>query len=492
MLVNFYRHERGRNVLREVLGPALRDILADGDLDVRTDPVEVYKTWINQTESRSGFKSSLPYDVSPEDALSHPEVRRRVDIAVVNLHNLTQRILKAITSNINKLPYGLRYTAKVLGDTLRSTFPAASEDDVYKVLCNLVYYRFMNPAIVAPDAFDVLEPSGVPGGLRPERRRLLGSAARLLQRAATGELFLGSGEHVAALNRYVTHAHATFRKFVRRVCDVPNPSQHFRMDEYSETLIVSRPLVYISLGELLNTHKLLLEHRDALCPEPSDQLRLLLADVGPIPTLQELVGTATTTAPGTRSISSIMMQLMADVIRTQPGDTLADVLRAAVSPDQELRHKELMHRRIAQDANTPDKMKRRRSTLATTSLSLEEKKRKIGRSVRRLEALGILPATRGHERILKMIAQDVRNQRVHRRRRGGELVKLGQTLHGLRDKSNFLGQQADYYGHYIASFAQLHESRSSTPIYRLSYTATRLHEKGVLLEIQDLPSTQCI
>lgn len=45
------------------------------------------------------------------------------------------------------------------------------------------------------------------------------------------------------------------RKFVRRVCEVPNPSQHFRMDEYSETLIVSRPLVYISLGELLNTHK---------------------------------------------------------------------------------------------------------------------------------------------------------------------------------------------------------------------------------------------
>lgn len=80
-----------------------------------------------------------------------------------------------------------------------------------QVLCNLVYYRFMNPAIVAPDAFDVLEPSGVPGGLRPERRRLLGSAARLLQRAATGEPFLGSGEHVAALNRYVTHAHATFR-----------------------------------------------------------------------------------------------------------------------------------------------------------------------------------------------------------------------------------------------------------------------------------------
>lgn len=48
--------------------------------------------------------SSLPYDVSPAEALSHPEVQRRVEVAVVNLRNLTDRVLKAITSNLSKLP----------------------------------------------------------------------------------------------------------------------------------------------------------------------------------------------------------------------------------------------------------------------------------------------------------------------------------------------------------------------------------------------------
>lgn len=45
------------------------------------------------------------------------------------------------------------------------------------------------------------------------------------------------------------------RKFLVSVCDVPDPQDRFNMDEFSELLIVNKPLVYISVGELLNTHK---------------------------------------------------------------------------------------------------------------------------------------------------------------------------------------------------------------------------------------------
>lgn len=48
--------------------------------------------------------SSLPYEVSPAEALSHPEVRRRVEVAVVNLRSLTDRVLGAITSSLSSLP----------------------------------------------------------------------------------------------------------------------------------------------------------------------------------------------------------------------------------------------------------------------------------------------------------------------------------------------------------------------------------------------------
>ncbi len=56
MLVSFYRHARGQNALKDVLGPAIRDVLQDRSLNIRSDPVEIYKSWVNQSESQTGQK----------------------------------------------------------------------------------------------------------------------------------------------------------------------------------------------------------------------------------------------------------------------------------------------------------------------------------------------------------------------------------------------------------------------------------------------------
>ncbi|XP_069032658.1 ras GTPase-activating-like protein IQGAP3 [Embiotoca jacksoni] len=533
MLVNFYRHARGQNALREALGPALQDVLLDRTLSIRTDPLDVYKTWINQTETQTGHKSSLPYEVSPEVALSHPEVQRRIDIAIINLKNLTDRVLKAITSNLHKLPYGLRYTAKVLRDALKAKFPEASEDDLYKIVGNLVYYRYMNPAIVAPDGFDVVDRSAG-SALQPEQRHILGSIARMLQHGAANKHFHGDGEHVRALNQYISQTHSQFRRFLLSVCDVPEPEDRFSMDQYSELLIVNRPVVYISVSELLNTHKLLLEHQEVLCPDPSDALKLILKDLGPVPTLQELIGESSSADPGSESAGSQISktevsltltnkfdifndsddkpdarglllstkQLIIDVIRTQSGDSLSDILRTTTSRDQEVCHDWLIQRRALQDARTPEKMKRNQSLVANGNLSLEEKKRKILRSLRRLEGLGVLKPPRTENQILQMVAKDIRQQRVHRQRRGAELLKLRQTLSSLQEKSSFHSEQVDYYRHYITSCLdnltakskstnkKAADSKGKKKLPALSYSAARLQEKGVLLEIEDLPTTQ--
>ncbi|CAJ1061313.1 ras GTPase-activating-like protein IQGAP3 [Xyrichtys novacula] len=526
MLVNFYRHARGQNALRDALGPALKDVLQDRTISIRTDPVEVYKTWINQTETQTGTKSSLPYDVTPEDALGHPEVQRRIDVAIINLKNLTDRVLKAITSNLHKLPYGLRYTAKVLRDALRDKFPEAQDDDLYKIVGNLVYYRYMNPAVVAPDGFDIVDRSAG-SALQSEQRHILGSIARMLQHAAANKHFHGDGYHVRVLNQYITQTHSRFRKFLSCVCDVPEPEDRFNMDEFSELLIVHKPVVYISVGELLNTHKLLLEHQQVLCPDPSDPLRQLLNDLGPVRTLQELTGELSAD-PGSESKTEVSLmltnkfdvfnesddkqdaralllstkQLIIDIIRTQPGDSLSQILRASASHDQQACHDWLVQRRARQDARTPDKLKRNQSLVANGNLSLEEKKRKIVRSLRRLEGLGALRPPQTENQILTMIAKDIRQQRLHRQRRGTELQKLRQTLGSLQVKSNFHSEQVDFYRHYITSCLdnltasskstnkKAAESKGKKKLPALSYSAARLQEKGVLLEITDLPHTQ--
>ena len=61
------------------------------------------------------------------------------------------------------------------------------KDLCFQMVGNLIYYRYMNPAIVAPDGFDIIDVSAGAAGLNNDQRRNLGSIAKVLQFASTGK-----------------------------------------------------------------------------------------------------------------------------------------------------------------------------------------------------------------------------------------------------------------------------------------------------------------
>ncbi|XP_039510291.1 ras GTPase-activating-like protein IQGAP1 [Pimephales promelas] len=94
------------------------------------------------------------------------------------------------------------------------------------------------------------------------------------------------------------------------------------------------------------------------------------------------------------------------------------------------------------------------------------------------------------------------NQGRYRQRRKAELVKLQQTNAGLNSKSTFFNVQIDYYNQYIktcmdnlASKGKVSKkpgdgkAKKSKQVSQ-KYTAARLHEKGVLIDIEDLQTNQ--
>ncbi|NXK98970.1 IQGA3 protein, partial [Mesembrinibis cayennensis] len=523
LVVSFYRNARGQNALRQILGGPVQEVLQDKTLSIRTNPVDIYKAWINQTESQSGQKSKLPYEVSPEQALSHPEVQRRLDISIHNLLTMTDKFVSAITSSVDKIPYGMRYVAKILRTSLAEKFPEALEEEIDKIVGNLLYYRFMNPAVVAPDGFDIVDISaGV--ALHPDHRRSLGFIAKVLQHAAAHKAFDGENMHLCGVNQYLEDTHNKFRRFISAACHVPEPEERFNVDEYSEMVAVAKPVIYITVGELINTHKLLLEHQDSIAPHHGDPLHELLEDLDELPTVQSLVGSpadssaeqmlsqlskmeisltltgklvpaASSEESDTRSLLLSTKQMLVDVIQSQPGDSLPEILWTVASEHEEAYHDHLMHRRALRDAQTPAKLKRNRSLAANSQLSMEEKKRKIIRNLRRLESLGLVDSAHQYQELINELAKDIRNQRRYRQHRKGELLKLRQTLKGLNAKTLFYEEQIDYYNQYIKTCldnlaASNKVSGKNKKLQSLHYTAARLFEKGVLLEIEDLPLSQ--
>ncbi len=95
-------------------------------------------------------------------------------------------LVLVIVSLLLTFRYGMRYMAKVLRNALHEKFPDAPEKDVLKIVGNLIYYRYINSAIVAPDAFDIIDVSAYKG-LTNDQRRNLGSIAKILQFAASNK-----------------------------------------------------------------------------------------------------------------------------------------------------------------------------------------------------------------------------------------------------------------------------------------------------------------
>ena len=45
------------------------------------------------------------------------------------------------------------------------------------------------------------------------------------------------------------------RKYLRAVCKVEEPEVHFDIDQYSDVTRISKPSIFISIGEIIDTHK---------------------------------------------------------------------------------------------------------------------------------------------------------------------------------------------------------------------------------------------
>ncbi|KAK7450216.1 hypothetical protein BaRGS_00039964 [Batillaria attramentaria] len=539
MIVGFNRNQRGQNALREMLNPLITRVIEDRNLRINTNPVEVYKAWVNQTESTTGKTSELPYDVSTEQAIKHPEVQQQIDESIKELQGLTDQFLNKILTSLDSIPYGMRYMAKVMRAALVRKFPDAPEKEVLKIVGNLLYYRYINSAIVAPDAFDIVN-VGAEKALSSDQRRNLGSIAKILQFAASNKGFGGESAYLAAMNDYIRQAHEKFKQYCLAACDVEEPEERFNVDQYSDVVMIAKPVIYISVQEIVDTHSLLLTHQEIIAPDHDDPLHELLEDLGEAPTIDELLGTELTGDETTNEAlraqlakTEISMTLSAkfevqtddkadmksllirtkrmivDVIACQPGDRLTDVLEKPCSASQEERHQALVKKRDILDKKLTQseksaKIVRHASVVGDTRLPLEMMKTKIRNNLHVLELAGMVSHKDHYQDLLNAIVQDIRNQRRYRNNRKQELLRVRNTLNSLNEKRAFYESQIDYYNQYVKTCLDNLQHKSNKPKRgfftrrqtgqnarkSIQYNAERLREKGVILEIESLPANQ--
>ncbi|KAF9437665.1 hypothetical protein BGZ76_011706 [Entomortierella beljakovae] len=541
MVMIYVRGAKERRYLRDLLGPLVRQVLEDDFLDLESDPLMIYKASINNEELRTGRASERPLHIDHTEALNDPETRTTFIRHLQELRLRTEMFLDAILESLPRMPYGIRYISKEVGNALRSKFPNEPEENITKAVGNLIYYRYLNPAIVAPEGFDVIE-----GVVSPVQRKNLAEISKMLNQISVGKLFSDDNVYLKPLNEYVGYAGARFAKYFKSVVEVQEPEQQFEVNAYVDQMNTIRPAVFISPYEIFNMHAMLIDRIDVLAPEMDDPIRVILSELGNPPsgyeehsqghgevclTLQNRF-TANLDDPDMdlKHLFVETKRYILAIIRIQSGRNLMEILERRVTVHEEQVWEELKvtemsrqkhhQRRIdnASETSLSDQLvtTTNSSTMADmNSMRFIELKQHAIDGILQLESTGKVTRKNGYQDMINAIAVDIRTKHRRRIQRAAELNQIKQTLSNLNEKKYFLENQIKSYHDYVESCMNNittkkgKKQRYLVPFTKqyfhmrtlkrhgkvpqfgsFKYTAQRLFEKGVLLNLEGVSPKQ--
>ena len=202
LLSGYIRSPRDRKFLRDLLGPIVREHTIDKpELDLESDPMQIYLSLINNEELTTGQRSHRRPDVSREEAIKDPETRRTFTDHLQDLRDIADQFMVALEEVLPRMPFGIRYIAQQIFEALVNRFQHEPKHSVLQLVGNWVWKSYLQPAVTQPETWGVID-----RGLTPLQKRNMGEVAKVVSQVAAGKLFGGENLFLQPLNSYVAEA----------------------------------------------------------------------------------------------------------------------------------------------------------------------------------------------------------------------------------------------------------------------------------------------
>jgi len=141
-----------------VLSEEINSLCSIKDLDLEINPLRVYTHMIEQIEaSGSPLPDNLEKGITVEEAAQNREVQKVIAPRVETLMKLANQFLDVIVGGINEVPYGIRWICKQIRSLSKRKYPDAHDDTIVTLIGGFFFLRFINPAIVTPRSYMLIE-----------------------------------------------------------------------------------------------------------------------------------------------------------------------------------------------------------------------------------------------------------------------------------------------------------------------------------------------
>ena len=209
LLMTYTRRGPGQAYLKECLSPLILTVLENETVDLDIEPLKVYESLV-----KSGSFPANPHIFSSEDAYNVPQVRETIVARAKILEDLSQKFLDGIIGSLSQIPFGLRWICKEIRTLCRRRFPDVTDEQICSLLGGLFLLRFVNPAIVTPQAYMLINSS-----VTKHPRRTLTLIAKVLQNLANKPSLLKE-QYMNVMNPFFERNKHRFSKFLLDVCIV--------------------------------------------------------------------------------------------------------------------------------------------------------------------------------------------------------------------------------------------------------------------------------
>lgn len=462
LLTSYTRSPRDRKYLRDLLGPLIRDnIVEDPALDLESDPMQIYRSAINNEELRTGRPDPRPLDVPREVAIRDPETRRLFIDHLRDLREICDQFLYALEDLLHKMPYGLRFLCGQMYASMCDHFKREPEENILQAVVNWLWKFYLQPAVTQPENVGVIEK-----GLSPLQKRNLSEVAKVVGQVASGRSFGGENIYLQPLNAFVHDTVERLSHIMRAIIATPDAESTFDIDEFNDLYAKNKPTLYVKMADIFAIHNLIASELHVICPGRDDILREIMHDLGSAKNNEHEMSAA-----GSSDIQMFLTPKLHDIddpeaqvktlfmetkrcvlyiIRVQTGANLLEILVKPITDEDERKWDQLLQddfmsgsrtRGAYSDANMID----------VTRMSYYELKRTALENVMRLEHLGRISKQNYYQDVLNAIAVDIRSKSRRRVQRQRELDGVRMTLSNLHEKAKYLEQQRKSYDDYIES-----------------------------------------
>ncbi|EOO00872.1 hypothetical protein UCRPA7_3625 [Phaeoacremonium minimum UCRPA7] len=488
LLSNYARSPRDRKYLRDLLGPLIRDnIIEDPALDLESDPMQIYRSAINNEELRTGQPSRRPLDIPREQAIKDPETRELFIDHLRDLREICNQFLSALEELLPRLPYGLRYLCQQMFEFLCQHFKREPQHQHLQTVGNWFWRFYLQPALVAPENVGVIEKQ-----LSPLQKRNLGEVAKVLGQIASGRPFGGENIYLQPLNAFLAESMERLGSILADLISVPDAENTFDIDEFNDLYAKNKPTLYIKMTDIFAIHNLIASELPYLCPNRDDVLREIMQDLGSAKSNENEM-----TAAGSSDIQMFLTPKLHDIddpeaevkalfmetkrcvlyiIRVQTGANLLEILVKPISPEDEHKWRVVLRDDFSAGTNTRGAYSDA-NMIDVTRMSYYELKRTALENVLRLEHMGRISKHNFYQDILNAIALDIRTKSRRRVQRQRELEGVRLTLGNLHEKAKYLEQQRKSYDDYIEQAMATLQKNKGKKKFLLPFTRQYNHQR---------------